>query len=581
MRSVLAKQELLHNNSTESKNIDIQQLSVIMKQTKYFSDIADNEKMLNDKMKKVVDAMSEDKKIQVASFLEAAKTDKDIREDDKKLQDKVDKLVKLFEKSTSNTQKLVEEAKKQTQGFSKLTGANTGAIADKALAMPQYKTIGDRIGDLKDRAKSFMSVKGFLNETGIIDKNSTGIFATAINRRHDMKEYVQDRFKVDPQSISMEAGKIAKKNGVDYKTLSDDEKEVYKKQAKKNLAPTYENKFKEQEVARRDLAKNRKEIDKVDSEIKRLQDRGYSEEQIKRSGLLEKKSVLTSKQDEFATAYAATDTRMKPLLQGGSTSTDPKEAAQEQADLIADQLKILETIANNTAETNKLLGGEAKKKKEQEKEPAKEKSLLSTAADALGDLSIPGMGKKAGKKAGKTIAGKAAGGLLGKMGPSLLKGAKGFSIGSILGIGGDIAAEVLGRDTKAGGVASTLGETASYAGTGAMIGSIIPGVGTAIGAGVGGLFGLGKGLYDNWGALTGKSDTTKVTAGENGKIAQEIYGGSANVQSMKENGAAQTAPVVVAPSTVNNNNTQVTKFDLPTRKNDDSLNRYTGSRLAY
>jgi len=47
------------------------------------------------------------------------------------------------------------------------------------------------------------------------------------------------------------------------------------------------------------------------------------------------------------------------------------------------------------------------------------------------------------------------------------------------------------KDTVSG-----IGTVASYAGTGAMIGSIIPGVGTAIGAGVGAIAGAIKGLFD-------------------------------------------------------------------------------------
>lgn len=86
--------------------------------------------------------------------------------------------------------------------------------------------------------------------------------------------------------------------------------------------------------------------------------------------------------------------------------------------------------------------------------------------------------------------------------PKLLKGA---TVGGLIGLGGDYAADKLGRETKGGAAADVLGQTATYASTGALIGSIVPGVGTAVGAGVGGVIGAGKGLWDNRGTLFGQT----------------------------------------------------------------------------
>ena len=70
------------------------------------------------------------------------------------------------------------------------------------------------------------------------------------------------------------------------------------------------------------------------------------------------------------------------------------------------------------------------------------------------------------------------------------------------------------------------GSTLTYAGTGAMIGSIIPGVGTLVGGAIGGLAGLGVGLYNEFGApkiqlATGGIVTkpTKALIGEAGDEA--------------------------------------------------------------
>jgi hypothetical protein len=98
----------------------------------------------------------------------------------------------------------------------------------------------------------------------------------------------------------------------------------------------------------------------------------------------------------------------------------------------------------------------------------------------------------------------------GSKGGKLLKGAKGFGAGALVGIGADLAADALGRETKAGAGADILGSAAGMAGTGAMIGSFVPGVGTAIGAGIGGTIGAGVGLYENWGTLFGENKSSQV-----------------------------------------------------------------------
>jgi hypothetical protein len=92
----------------------------------------------------------------------------------------------------------------------------------------------------------------------------------------------------------------------------------------------------------------------------------------------------------------------------------------------------------------------------------------------------------------------------------LLKGLKGFGVGAAVGIGSDLAADALGRDTKSGAGADVLGTAAGMAGTGALLGSFVPGIGTAIGAGIGGAAGAGLGLYQNWGTLFGENKNNQV-----------------------------------------------------------------------
>jgi hypothetical protein len=76
-----------------------------------------------------------------------------------------------------------------------------------------------------------------------------------------------------------------------------------------------------------------------------------------------------------------------------------------------------------------------------------------------------------------------------------MKGLKGGGIAAALGLGTELVAGQM-EDGGAKDVVSGLGQTASYAGTGAMIGSVIPGIGTAVGAIVGGGIGLIKSFFD-------------------------------------------------------------------------------------
>lgn len=126
------------------------------------------------------------------------------------------------------------------------------------------------------------------------------------------------------------------------------------------------------------------------------------------------------------------------------------------------------------------------------------RELARTGGRKLGTPGAPMIVKDVGGGFGDTSAGGKGG-----FGGKLLKGAAGFGIGTLVGVGADFAADALGRETAAGASADVLGTAASMAGTGAMVGSVIPGLGTAIGAGIGGLAGGAYGLYQNWGTIFG------------------------------------------------------------------------------
>ena len=138
--------------------------------------------------------------------------------------------------------------------------------------------------------------------------------------------------------------------------------------------------------------------------------------------------------------------------------------------------------------------------------------LLRTGGRPLGTPGAPMFVTVTNSGGGLDIGGPDAGdGKGGKGGKGkLLKGLKGFGVGAAVGVGADLAADALGRDTKSGAGADVLGTAAGMAGTGALLGSFLGPAGTAIGAGIGGAAGAGLGLYQNWGTLFGENKNNQV-----------------------------------------------------------------------
>jgi len=158
-------------------------------------------------------------------------------------------------------------------------------------------------------------------------------------------------------------------------------------------------------------------------------------------------------------------------------------------------------------------GRSGEKKKEEAQATATAAAAESGGGLGLGDAldvgraglsKAGGMLKGAGSailSGGKTVLGKGAG-LVKGLSPAI----KGGGAAAILGLGASYAGDKL-KDAgyeKTGSALDVAGQAASWGGTGAMIGSVIPGVGTAIGAGVGAVAGAGYGLYKNWGGLFGE-----------------------------------------------------------------------------
>ena len=95
---------------------------------------------------------------------------------------------------------------------------------------------------------------------------------------------------------------------------------------------------------------------------------------------------------------------------------------------------------------------------------------------------------------------------------SKLKGGIGGLVGGLALDYGANKAKESGYE-KVGAGLSVASSAATYAGLGAMAGSVVPGLGNLVGAGVGGLVGTGIGLYDNWETLSDKQKAKGFSKG--------------------------------------------------------------------
>lgn len=144
-------------------------------------------------------------------------------------------------------------------------------------------------------------------------------------------------------------------------------------------------------------------------------------------------------------------------------------------------------------------------------------------------IATMGIGGKAGAVAGGAGIGGAAAGA-GAAGAAALaarnaKILKGAGIATIGGVVGGLGADALKSSghTKTGGALDVLSQTATMAGTGALLGSAVPVIGTAAGAIAGGVLGAGMGLYSNWdNFVTPTADAIKMPNHDAGSTSENI-----------------------------------------------------------
>ena len=293
--------------------------------------------------RKMLKEQTESSKEQTAT-LESIKSiaikDKDIRLNEVEASTKNDRdEAKNKEVSLQNAKKLLDsnkeilkELKVHSKSLTALSSEKAKKITEKSQGLEQFKTIGERVQGVKQNVKDFFTLKGFLNKTGMVNKDSTGIVATAVNKRAARMQYQDDRMRVDP-------------NLKNLKQFSGDEKKV-----KQFLGKQFD---KQQEV--------RVKMRSTEKDISNLENRGYTEKQIAKTGLFKDR-------ESNANEMSLVDTRVRESNTGNvktaeivkespskKTSTAKKEASNAAPILVKTAAKSSTTAkkeASNAAQSN-------------------------------------------------------------------------------------------------------------------------------------------------------------------------------------------------------------------------------------
>lgn len=260
-----------------------------------------------------------------------------------------------------------------------------------------------------------------------------------------------------------------------------------------------------------------------------LQSEEYNREKYREAGISDEEYERTSggKRQMYALGQAGqavidVDPRLQGEKKGAIQFAGPDESVEDKLNVSQEEQSQLAAVTSGVDATRELV--EITKVENERKKEADEKLLEAVKgmeSDSSGSLSKGG-GALLG--AGAAAAGLAAakGGLLTKGAGYLAKVggvgklAKGVGVGALGALAGEgiqYGGEKLKEAgyEKTGKAVGTTGTAVKYAGYGAMIGSVIPGVGTAIGAGIGGVIGAGKGIYDNYYKASPKTTATSMS----------------------------------------------------------------------
>lgn len=246
-----------------------------------------------------------------------------------------------------------------------------------------------------------------------------------------------------------------------------------------------------------------------------LQTEEYNREKYREAGISDEEYERTTggrqqmkKLAEAGQAVIDVDPRLQGEKKGAIKFAGPDDDKLNVSEEEASQLKAIETASAPIEELINITKVENERKAKADTDLLEAVKGIETsgggALSAVGDIASGLTGGK-GKAIGRGAKYLSKVGGIGKLAKGIGIGAVGALAGEGIQMGGDKLKEAGYEKTgKAVGVAGT---ATKYAGYGAMIGSVIPGVGTAIGAGVGGVIGAGKGIYDQYYKASPKSAT--------------------------------------------------------------------------
>jgi hypothetical protein len=223
---------------------------------------------------------------------ESIKIQKSSNETNERVIKSDDKLIKSNDKLSDNVKKLAETIKKQQEAFKE----KVKSVTETSQGRRQYKTIGDRVGAVKDNVKDFFTTRGFLDKTGIAKRNSGGIMSEYLDRREDRQKYVKSRSEIDQNNVvhAKQNKVIANKDG----KYTPEEIAVAKKERTSIQKKVYGKQFNDQQTVQRSITKN-------ESVIKGYKDQGFKDSQIERSEAGKSRAPLAS-------ALMEVDTRLRP-----------------------------------------------------------------------------------------------------------------------------------------------------------------------------------------------------------------------------------------------------------------------------
>lgn len=311
-----------------------------------------------------------DRLIQLSQAALQLKTDKDINKDEQLNLDKLDSISKTLKEMNSTLSKSEKLLAKQL----------SQSLSEKASKLKKVTTVGDIAKEKVASVKDFFTLRGFLDKSGIAKRGGGGTLSRLADARETQKEFVQQQLAVTKNTFVKGSKEEKVRKAAATKQF---------KQSQKLLKANEEN----------------------ESKIQRFKDAGWSDDQISKTGLLERRDAITNslqKVDKrvgsIAKEFTASSSKEETVSRSKSaaaTSTPSVESDVEAQRLREKQVGLLEKIEQNTA------GLKPTSAKEKEGNSSGGGGLLSGFTGALGPF----------------------GGALGRLGNGIGKGLQGMLIG--------------------------------------------------------------------------------------------------------------------------------------------------------